>query len=172
MLDVFIGANCLVGFWIKKFLLLGQDSNWDWLVFYILKSLDEFKGWISLTNAKRGLPLKRHFDWTSESPIPPEIESQPQSVKWTCIRKCKNITKWSKNVRILTTLAWTTWILICHIPTYYYLFKTKSLCHASLGFGPALASSNLSSCSSICFPKWNGGFVCWPKQCRCFQSQG
>ena len=118
-------------------------------MFYILKSLDEFKGWISLTNAKRGLPLKRHFDWTSESPIPPEIESQPQSVKWTCIRKCKNITKWSKNVRILTTLAWTTWILICHIPTYYYLFKTKSLCHASLGFGPALAPSNFLKKSEI-----------------------
>ena len=81
MLDVLIGANCLVGIGIKNFLLLGQDSDWDWLVFYISKSLDEFKGWISLPNAKRGLPLKRHFNWTSESPIPPEIESQPQSVK-------------------------------------------------------------------------------------------
>ena len=55
--------------------------DWDWLVFYILKCLDEFKGWISLPNAKGGLPLKMHFNWTSGSPIPPEIESQPQSVK-------------------------------------------------------------------------------------------
>ena len=61
MLDVLIGANCLVGIGIKNFLLLGQDLDWKWLVFYISKSLDEFKGWISLPNAKRGLPLKRHF---------------------------------------------------------------------------------------------------------------
>ena len=57
---MFIGANCLVGIGvgINNFLFFGRDSDWYWLVFYILKSLDEFKGWISLPNAKGGLPLK------------------------------------------------------------------------------------------------------------------
>ena len=66
---MFIGANCLVeiGIGIEIFLFIGQDWDWDWPLFSILRSLDEFKGWISLPNAKRGLALKIHFNWTSGS---------------------------------------------------------------------------------------------------------
>ena len=54
---MFIGANCLVGtgIGIENFLISGRDWDWDWPLFSILRSLDEFKGWISLSNAKRGL---------------------------------------------------------------------------------------------------------------------
>ena len=66
---VFIGANCLIGigFGIENFLFLGQDWDWYRPLFSILRSLDEFKGWILVRNAKRGLALKMHFDWTSGS---------------------------------------------------------------------------------------------------------
>ena len=93
-LDMFFGADCQVG--IEFFQLLGQDWDWDWPLFYILRTLDWFKVWISVPNAKWTNALKINFHWTSGSrvisfekrsktwsPIPPGIESQSQSVKWT-----------------------------------------------------------------------------------------
>ena len=49
-LDMFFGADCQVG--IEFFQLLGQDWDWDWPLFYILRTLDWFKVWISVPNAK------------------------------------------------------------------------------------------------------------------------
>ena len=62
-----IGPNCLDGIGIENFLFSGQDRDWDWPLFSILRYVDKFKGWISLSNAKGGLTLKMHFDWISGS---------------------------------------------------------------------------------------------------------
>ena len=87
-------------------ILSGLDWDWDWefLIFRsrlglrltFLRTLDRFKGCKSVPYDKRSIVLKIHFHWTSGSwdigsikrgktwsPIPPGIESQSQSVKWT-----------------------------------------------------------------------------------------
>ena len=66
---MFIGANCLVGIGIgnENFEFSGRCWDWDWHIFSILRYLDEFMGWISLPNAKRGLALKMGFNWTPGS---------------------------------------------------------------------------------------------------------